>query len=108
MTKEIKVNGWTLVEYTPSLDRSLWAMFQDGRWVFRVDYGVDNILKLNNEDSIRTKNERFGEWRKVASVPIGHWHKALDEAATNDDDNYIRRHLNDPDNRKFRTFRNKS
>ena len=109
MTKPIVQDGWQLVGHDPELRRSLWATLDENlEWVFRVDYEVDHLLQANHEENIEQKNKPFQEWHKVASVPVGQYHKDLDEAADQNDDAYIRKYLNDPDNRKFRTFRNRS
>ena len=103
--------GWLLLGYDQELGRTLWgALDDDNEIVIRADYDVTPILEANDADRNAPENmsRRFGEWERVASVPIGQLHKDLDPALDQNDDKYIRRYLNDPDHRKFRTFRSRS
>ena len=100
----IKDGDWELVEYTPSLKRSLWRYFDGQKTHFRTTYEVDDILSANQVERNATSGQRWGEWRKVASIPAGLFYDNLGVAQQNRDDKYINKFLNDADNRAFRTF----
>lgn len=51
----------------------------------------------------QTSLDRWGEGRVVAQVPLALYYEWLKEGKTNDDA-FLRRWLNDPDNKGFRTF----
>ena len=103
-------NGWILVEYDTALKRGLWCWIdpEDGSYIFQTRYDVDECLAENTRelnDALDPKVNRIGDWDHVASIPVGKFHADLDDAIDNEDDSYIRKYLNDPDNKKFRTSR---
>lgn len=100
----IKDGDWELVEYNPHLKRSVWKYFDGQRNHFKTSYEVDDILKANAQERNATSGQRWGEWRKVASIPIGLFYDNLGVAVQNRDDKYVNKFLNDADNRHFRTF----
>lgn len=100
----IKDGDWELVEYNRPLKRSLWKYFDGQRTHYKTTYEVDDILSANQQERNMTSGQKWGEWRKVASIPIGLFYDNLGVAVQNRDEKYINRFLNDIDNRSFRTF----
>lgn len=100
----IKDGNWELMQYEPALKRSLWSYFDGQKTHYRHTYEVDDILDVNRTEYNENHGKRFGEWRKVASIPSGIFFDSLGTAAQNRDQAYINRFLNDSDNRAFRTF----
>lgn len=108
MTEEITDgNGFKLFEFEAETGRSVWIKHEiDGRITMRVDMPVDSILDQNKEFANDSIGKRFGDWARVASVPLELMDQSgLSEASKQKDDRFISRWLNDSDNRKFRTFR---
>lgn len=101
----IKDGDWTLVDYDMATGRSTWGYFDGEKQHFRIDYPVENIIKENTEMRNSSAGEKFGDWRMIASVPHGmDQNLHLDEAWKNHDHAYVKKQLNDSDNRAWRTF----
>jgi hypothetical protein len=100
----IRDGGWTLYDHDMMTGRSVWHYFDGEKDVFRVDYPVDNLISENQ--SVRNSAERAwkGDWHRVASVPlnVAH-HSGLVRAHSEGDDRFVKRFLNNPDNRAWRT-----
>jgi len=87
----------------PVTGRSVWAREnEDGSWTCRTDYPVDDIIRANTEERNSTAGELFGDWRRVASVPLNAYYGELAEAQNQRDDKYIGKWLDD--NSAFKTF----
>ena len=86
----------------------VWCKHEGGGLVFRVDQDVRSIVEQNTAIRNETQAKGFGDWVRVASVPLTLMDKAgLNEAKANGDDKFLRRWLNDGDNRAFRTHEGK-
>lgn len=105
----IRDGDWSLFDYDFGTGRSTWIMHNpDGSHTFRIDQPVDEVVRANAEQRNASEGERFGEWAKVASVPLQLYHSSgLVDATREQDDRFLSRWLNDADNRDFRTFRGK-
>ena len=66
---------------------------------------VDAIVDANKELFNASEGQRWGEGRLVANIPMGQYFKKFMPARKNGDDAYIKRLLNDADNRAWRTFK---
>ncbi len=100
----IKDGDWRLLHWDPATNQSTWKMYDGEKTVIRVDCPVDQLVKANTEERNATAGERWGDWRKIASIPTNVWWDKLNPAVAQHDDKYIKRWLNDGDNRAFRTF----
>jgi hypothetical protein len=100
----IKDGDWELIEYEPALKRSLWSYYDGEKMHFRHTYEVGAILTANKQQQADNINKKWGEWRKVASIPSGLFFNDLGEAVRQKDENYVKKYLNDADNRNMRTF----
>jgi hypothetical protein len=103
MTDEIRDGDWTLVDHDPQLGRSVWHLCQDGFDHFRIDYQVEHLLEQNRADYNVAQTGWKGDWHKVASVPHNILHDGLDQAIQQQDRDYVKRWLNNSDNRAWRT-----
>lgn len=74
----------------------------DGKFHVWDEQEVDPIVTLANEEYKETGRSRFGDFAKVASIPLAIWSK-LEKAGITRDDKTLKKWLNDPDNRAFRT-----
>lgn len=101
----IRDGDWSLHDYDFQTGRSVWAKFDGEETIFRVDTPVDNIIRDNEFTRNATAGNRMGEWVKVASVPLNHaYQQNLVQAHSQGDEAFVRRWLNDGDNRAWRSF----
>lgn len=82
-------------------------------WFLELDDGniatatqelVSPILDNNQEVLNNSAGQRWGDGKVVASIPLDYYFDKIAPAKRAGDDAYIKRFLNDSDNRKFRTF----
>ena len=67
---------------------------------------VDDIMEANAEAEKAAHGKRFGDYNRVASIPLTFYEKTgIGDAINARDKRYISKVLNDADNRKFRTSR---
>ena len=79
--------------YDPDTDQATIETRQD----------VSAIIEENkNEYAQIDERARWGEWTKVASIPMSIYYQLKREGKL-DDEAYMKRWLNDPDNKYFRT-----
>lgn len=103
---EIRDGDWVMIDHEFSTGRSTWMKEEDGKYLFRVDMPINDILDANNDALVDTIGRKFGEWRRIASVPDHLVHKnGLEEAMAQKDKKWLNRWFNDSDNAKFRTSR---
>jgi hypothetical protein len=100
---EIRDGDWTLVEHDPALGRSVWHLHQDGMDHFRIDYDATQLLEQNKADYNVASTGWKGDFHRVASVPHNILHDGLDQAIQQRDTQYVKRWLNNSDNRAWRT-----
>lgn len=99
---------WMLFEDDPEIGRKVWLGY-DATGAFRaahVEQSIDSIIESNAEAEKATHGVRFGDYRRVASVPLTFFEKTgLGDAVDAGDKRYLSKVLNDADNAKFRTSR---
>jgi len=80
--------------YNPETDQATIETQQD----------VSNVVEENKDQFNATDNKAnwTGEWHKVASIPLNIYYE-LQASGKITDQAYMKRWLNDPDNRFFRT-----
>ena len=86
------------------LGREVWYHYDGDTVVFNTRYIVDPILDANVAVCNTTQGQRWGGGQRVASIPLNMFWDKLHEAVTNKDDAYVRKFLNNSDNKKLRTF----
>jgi len=97
-------NGFELMEHDPVSGRTIWSYFDGEKTVYRTDYPVEATMAEN--EAIRNEAGRAwkGDWHRVASIPLNVLHDSgLVEAQTQGDDKFVKRWMNDSDNRAWRT-----
>jgi len=100
----IRDGEWTLYDHDMMTGRSVWHYFDGEKDVFRVDYPVDNLISENQ--AVRNSAERAwkGDWHRVASIPLNiAYDSGLVQAHSEGNDGFVKRWLNDSDNRAWRT-----
>lgn len=96
-----------LFDYDPEIGRTVWLIFDDrgnpcGAY---VEQEVDDILAANAEAE-KASHGRFGDYNRVASMPLTMIEKTgLDQAIDSGDRKYLSKILNDADFKRFRTSR---
>lgn len=101
----IRDGQWELHDYDYATGRSVWRHFDGAETHYRVDTPVDNIVRENEFTRNATSGNQFGDWVKIASIPLNHaYEQNLVRAHTDGDDAYVSRWLNDGDNRAWRSF----
>lgn len=64
---------------------------------------VSQIIEENKQEYAQVdERARWGEWTRVASIPLSIYYKLKAEGKL-EDEAYMKRWLNDPDNKYFRT-----
>jgi hypothetical protein len=109
MSEPIRDGDWLLIEHDPAAQRMVWIAEQDGMTVIRTDYyGAAALREENAEAEKATHGRRFGDWVRVASMPLNELAASgLDRAIREGHDRFVSRWLNDSDNRGYRTSRGK-
>ena len=99
--------GWKFFSYDPDTDSTInYQVLDDGRWAFQIVQHVDKIIASNVDAEKATMNRRFGDWNRMASVPVRLVEKTgIDTAVSMQDKKFIGKFFNDPDNAKLRTSR---
>ncbi len=101
---------WELIDTDLSEGRYTYALIEgDKIKAIRVDVpttALEQLLYENGEAEKASHGQRFGDWNRVASVPLPLLTEiGLDTAIQMGDDKYVSKVLNDTDNAKFRTSR---
>ena len=97
-------NGFELFDWDPATGRTVWQYFDGEKTVFRTDYPVDGLLKINAEQRAISSSSWAGDFHHVASVPLNVvYDSGLAEAQNQGDMAFTKRWLNDSDNRTWRT-----
>lgn len=95
-------------EHDPEIGRTVWLVFDDKGNMkgAHVEQEVDPILEANKMYADMTAGRRFGDYNRIASVPLTFLEKTgLDQAIDAGDRQYISKVLNDSDYSGFRTSR---
>lgn len=101
---EIKDGNWSLFAHDIETGRTIWSTWIDGKITFRIETPVDHIIQANTIDRNTDHPHRFGDYVRIASVPLQHYHGAgLADAMLQQDDKFLSRWINDGDNAAFRT-----
>lgn len=102
---------WRCVEYDPLEQISEWYLYDENQGkpvirIRRIQHNVKAYLDANEREYNAQLNCRWGDGKKVASIPSGVWHGlGLDDALANGDKRKINAVLNDRDYAKLRTFK---
>ncbi|RUW04045.1 MAG: hypothetical protein E5X94_00630 [Mesorhizobium sp.] len=95
-------------DHDPEIGRTVWLIFDDQGNLkgAHVEQEIDAILDANAEAEKASHGVRFGDYQRVASVPLTFFEKTgLGDAIDGGDKRYLSKVLNDSDNSRFRTSR---
>lgn len=99
---------WMLFDDDPEIGRKVWLGYDDkGQFkAAHVEQEIDAVLEANAEAEKASHGQRFGDYNRIASVPLTFFEKTgLGDAVDARDQRYISKILNDTDFSKFRTSR---
>lgn len=101
---KIQDGNWTLDSYDPHLGRMVWSYYDGQQMHYRIDYEVSELIEQNKLEFNSASSGWKGDWHKVASIPHNILHgSGFEEAMIQRDDKFVKRWLNDSDNRAWRT-----
>lgn len=99
----IRDGDWELFGFDQETGRSIWSQWIDGQIAFRIDTPVDHIIEANKVALNADHGGRFGDYVRVAAVPLQLYHQSgVAEAMLQQDDKFVSRFLNDSDNAAWR------
>ena len=100
----IQDGAWTLFDYNVKSGRQVWKRTNpDGSVTYRTDYHVKEVLTQNAEARVDSIGQRYGDWRRIASIPLNLYFDQLAAAQSQRDSRYIDGWLSEND--QFKTFR---
>jgi hypothetical protein len=103
-----KPGEWTFFDDDPMTGMRQEFMYdaETGKCHIKTVYtATDDLLSQNSAEQVDGLNQKWGEFRKVASVPINIASRELWQAVRERDERFLSKWLNDPDHSRFRTFR---
>lgn len=107
MTAPVYNGEWQLLSEDRETGTRKWIMALDeNNLVVKTESYVPSLLaEANAEDLNESEGKRFGDGQVVARIPMNTLYGPLLEPVKQDDKRYLRKFLNDPDNRWMRSFR---
>ena len=98
--------SWRLVSDDPYLGVRRYVLDMGDQEVWKTEYyAKDAFFEANQAEFRESDGHKFGEGKRVASIPMHIWARQIAPAQQNGDDGYIKKWLNDLDNRAYRTFK---
>lgn len=78
---------------------------EDGQVFFNTRTNVEGLVESNKAAFNDSEGKRWGDGKVVASIDLATYYKKIIPAKQAGDDAWIKRFLNDSDNRAYRTFK---
>lgn len=106
--KAIPDDAWTLFEETDTYRRYM-CKIDEHRTAFKTEFlGDDELIKANQEEFNESYGKRFGNGRKVASIPLNVFYSPksqIIEKMQSGDEEHLKWFLNSEHARPYRTFK---
>lgn len=103
----IRDGDWELIDWDAVTGRTVWRTYDErGRTVLRTDTPVAATIEENTVARNSASAGWKGDYHRIASVPMQLLYDenlGLNKAVQQGDDAYLKRWLNDSDNRAWRT-----
>jgi hypothetical protein len=97
---------WLPWSYDPTTQKMVsFCENEDGTILWHTETVVEELVEQNRAAFSDSANKRWGDGKVVASIDLPTYFDKIVPAKQNGDDAYIKRFLNDPDNRAYRTFK---
>lgn len=94
-----------LISYDPVLRKKVYVIEDENSCVFKTETEVEQLVEENKASFNDSEGKRWGDGKVVASIDLPTYFQKLIPAKQAGDDAYIKRFLNDSDNRAYRTFK---
>ena len=94
--------GFYLVDHDPNTGSTVWSKTEGTKTVYRTDYPVDHTVKSNKEAQTELRGQRWGDWQRVASVPLNVYYDQIARPQNEGDRKYVSKWLNNSDNAAWR------
>jgi hypothetical protein len=97
-----------LFDYDPEIKRTVWLIFDEKGQMrgAHVEQEVEEIKEANKAALLDSDGRPFGDYNRVASVPLTLYEKmGLQDAVAGNDRKYLSKVLNDSDYSGLRTSR---
>jgi len=94
-----------LFDYDPETGTTKWWHYDADKdeATIETEFQIGDLIEQNKAQFNSTdERAKWGEWSRVASIPMALFHR-LKQQGIIDDPAAMKRWLNDPDNRLFRT-----
>lgn len=106
MTAPLYDGEWQLLSDDRETGTRRWIKALDEHnLVVKTESWVPSLLAEANAETMKeNEGKRFGDGQVVARIPMNVLYGPLLEPVQQDDRRYLRRFLNDPENRWMRTF----
>ena len=97
---------WLPWSYDPTTRKRVsFCENEDGTILWSTQTDVEGLVDSNKAAFNDSADKRWGDGKVVASVDLITYFNELVPARLNGDDAYLKRWLNDPDHRAYRTFK---
>ncbi len=97
---------WLPWSYDPTTRKRVsFCENEDGTILWNTDVDVEPLIEANKEAFNDSEGKRWGDGKVIASIDLETYFNKIVPAKQAGDDAYIKRFLNDSDNRAYRTFK---
>lgn len=98
------MDDWKVLKRDP--DGTITYFIDTGdAWIVKTETPVQALIDWNREEYNASEGLRFGDGQVVARIPENLYYDKLLEPSRQRDRKWLKRFLNDADNRAFRTFK---
>lgn len=106
MTEPVYDGEWQLLPSSDPLTRKWIMAVDENNFVVKTETLAPSLIAESNAEDLKASDgKRFGDGQVVARIPLGLFYGQLLEPVKQRDQRYLRKFLNDRDNRWMRTFR---
>lgn len=97
---------WLPWSYDPVTQKTVsFCENEDGTILWHTETVVEQLVEENRAAFNDSEGKRWGDGKVIASIDLPTYFDKIVPAKQNGDDAYIKRWLNDGDNRSYRTFK---
>lgn len=102
-----KYGQWVEVASDPLTKKTTYVYEDENVVVFNTVTDVEELVEENKASFNGSEGKRWGDGKVVARIDLPTYYNKIVPAKQNGDDAWIKRFLNDGDNRAYRTFKGK-
>lgn len=100
------MDGWRCIASNPQTGVSTWVKEEEDGVLVQTRQDVSALLDANRAEANVASSGWAGDYHRIARIPVAMMHdknQYIADAIRADDDNAVRRFLNDSDNQRLRT-----